>query len=175
LHDPIVETFRSNHPNDWFGTGDGFFSNVVNEASRLAGAKYDDDHHRWLVYADVDHPCGQGGGTAAGISVFPANDLRGLAGQPRRAVCPHDVPDQDPRCRWVGGMGHELGHGFGMPHPANCTDSNPSTLCPQDSIMWMGVYSYPDASLTLPERRQLSGSPFFSWHMLSDVPSCATY
>ncbi len=60
-----------------------------------------------------------------------------------------------------GGIAHELGHAFGLPHTADDTQSST-----ERSIMYRGFYHYPQCGLidnaTNPEIGQLDESPFFS-------------
>ena len=44
-----------------------------------------------------------------------------------------------------GGLAHELGHAYGLPHPTECVAS-PAT-CGDESVMWVGMYEFPDALL----------------------------
>jgi hypothetical protein len=128
---------------------------------RLTGAKMRDRKNVWLFYVDADNACGQTGGAALpSIGAFPANDLRGLAGEKGIPTCETDPPDwyARPPCRWVGGMGHELGHALGLPHPPGCEASEPS--CDSGSLMWGGVYAYPATYFSATERGALAKSTF---------------
>jgi hypothetical protein len=83
----------------------------------------------------------------SGVTCLPEDDLLGLVGK---------HPTQKNPARWVGGLGHELGHAFGLPHPAD-------TVRDADAIMWAGFYGkYPDkAYLTESDKKILLQSPFF--------------
>ena len=109
VHAPVVEVAHSSQPADWFsnhpdGTNrdDWGFNNALAEASRLLGALYNDSHFIWVVYSDG--PGDKGRGTS-GVAYLPEDDLLGLIGQ---------HPTQKNPVRWVGGLGHELGHAFGL-------------------------------------------------------------
>jgi hypothetical protein len=56
-------------------------------------------------------------------------------------------------------MGHELGHALGLPHPPECEDSDPNTICPEQALMWLGYLTYPDTFFTAPELTTLNASP----------------
>ena len=79
--------------------------------------------------------------------MLPEDDLLGLIGK---------HPTQKSIKRWVAGLGHELGHAFGLPHPKD-------TKKHHDAIMWAGFYGkYPDkAYLTEEDKSTLMKSPFF--------------
>ena len=151
LNDPVVEVVKSNRPADWFyGNPNGDdkdnwgFNNTLDEARRLLGVKHDDPNFVWVVYSDGPGNKGRGGG---GVTCLPEDDLLGLVGR---------HPTQKNKLRWIAGLGHELGHAFGLPHPRD-TDKG------ADAIMWMGIYGkYPDSTyLTDDDKRILMRSPFF--------------
>jgi len=151
LHDPVVEVIHSSRKAAWFNahpTGpdkdDWGFTNTFTEAHRLLGVRYNDPHYVWVIYSDGPGHNGRG---APGVACLPEEDLLGLIGQ---------NPRERRISRWVGGLGHELGHAFGLLHPA---DSNLNA----DAIMGMGYYDkYPDkAILTEADKHTLLHSPFF--------------
>ena len=151
LHNPVVEVIHSSQPADWFyshangGNQDDWgFNNTLAEASRLLGARYNDPHYIWVIYSDGPGNKGRGG---SGVTCLPEDDLLGLIGQ---------HPTQKEPARWVGGLGHELGHAFGLAHPTD-------TVRDADAIMWAGFYGkYPgQAYLTDQDKRILLRNPFF--------------
>ncbi|MGB9457394.1 MAG: hypothetical protein WCB12_15205 [Bryobacteraceae bacterium] len=151
LHEPVVEVAHSAQPADWFyghpngqNPDDWGFNNTLAEAARLLGAKINDPHYVWVIYSDGP---GNKGRAAPGVACLPEDDLLGLVGQ---------HPTQKKRARWVGGLGHELGHAFGLPHPVD-------TARDYDALMWAGFYeSYPEkAYLTESDKTILLQSPFF--------------
>jgi hypothetical protein len=151
LHDPMVEVAHSSQPADWFyshpngGNRDDWgYNNALAEASRLLGTRCDDPNYIWVIYSDGPGNKGRGG---SGVTCLPEDDLLGLIGK---------HPTQKDPLRWVGGLGHELGHAFGLPHP---TDTERDA----DAIMWAGFYGkYPEkAYLTDQDKRILLRSPFF--------------
>jgi hypothetical protein len=77
-------------------------------------------------------------------------------------------PDTWGRCRWVGGLGHELGHAFFLPHPPGCDDGLPE--CDETALLWVGYATYPDAHLTKADIATLTTSPFFD---TLDPPACS--
>jgi hypothetical protein len=151
LSRPVVEAARSDKPADWFyGNPNGSreddwgYNNAFDEAARLVGARKNDPYTTWVIYSDGPGSSGRAG---SGVAVLPEDDLLGLVGR---------HPTQPDPKRWVAGLGHELGHAFGLPHPED-------TARHADAIMWTGIYGkYPDATYLTPrDKLQLWRSPFF--------------
>ncbi len=183
LHDPVVEIVTTGHAADFYASttrpGEGmsnwWWGNVTEEGFALTGGGFDDPDNIWIYYNDSDTACGQTGGAGtSGVAAMPANDLRGLAGIVGVPACPDDPMwwYEYPPCRWIGGLGHELGHAFGLPHPPGC-DSGASS-CDMGALMWTGVYSYPDAYLRDDETSVLVRLPFFAMRDAVPFFACDT-
>jgi hypothetical protein len=151
LHDPVVEVARSSQVASWFSNNpngadrDNWgFNNTLAEARRLLGASIGDKKHVWVVYSDG--PGDKGRGTES-FAYLPENDLLGLIGK---------HPTQPKPARWIGGLGHELGHAFKLQHPAD-------TKKDYDALMYAGFYEkYPSpAYLTDSDKQTLHASTFF--------------
>ncbi len=151
LHEPVVEVVKSNRNADWFyGNPNGAnkdnwgFNNTLGEARELVSARHGDPQFVWIVYSDGPGNKGRGGG---GVAVLPEDDLLGLVGR---------HPTQKDKLRWIAGLGHELGHALGLPHPKD-------TKKHANALMWTGIYGrYPDrAYLTPDDKKILMRSPFF--------------
>jgi len=138
LHDPIVEVYKTSHNESWYSTNPDadwagewkFWFNEVNDAFSLTGGSFEDPDNFWIIYIDALPACPllQGGGLSH-VAAMGVNDLRGLVGLPWLPICDEFVPDYSP-CRYVGGLGHELGHAFGVPHPPGCDDGQPGACIP---------------------------------------------
>ena len=124
------------------------------------GGGFDDPDAVWVYYIDADPACGQGVGATNGVALLPANDLRGLVGKPNVPPCIGSPPDTEGVCRWIGGLGHELGHAFGLPHPPGC-DQGDCSAEDYYSLMFAGYADYPDTYFLDEDKEQLEGSPFF--------------
>ncbi|OUJ74577.1 hypothetical protein BXP70_07305 [Hymenobacter crusticola] len=168
LHSPVVETYQTTHPVSWYQTNPNgstfaqFYYNAAQDVFALTGGTYYDPNYVYAIYIDAESTCGQCGGCGGGgVLVVNSNDLRGLVGQPAIRMCPNEPePVQYPPCRWVGGLGHELGHAFGLPHPPGC-DEGQST-CDYNDLMWLGYIPYPATYLRASEQATLNQSPFFT-------------
>jgi hypothetical protein len=175
-----VEVVQTSHAASWYSqtpTGDfavWFFNNVIADAFALTGAEFNDPSNIWVFYIDAEPACGQLTGGVAGVAVLPQHDLRGLAGEENIPTCPTDPVDTAGVCRWVGGLGHELGHALGLPHPLACEDGDPSTECPSDTLMWLGYITYPDTYLLESDKTFLENSSFISpVHIRRSLPACS--
>ena len=150
LADPIVEVVHSDKPAAWFTTHPngndqaswGFY-NTLDEMKRLRDVRPMRDNSIWVVYSDGP---GNKGRAIPGFAYLPEDDLLGLVGK---------HPTQKDPVRWVAGMGHELGHTLGLPHPRDTTKHH-------DALMWAGFYGkYPDRCyLTDEDKAILAENPF---------------
>ncbi|MFC1793808.1 hypothetical protein ACFL3Q_09510 [Planctomycetota bacterium] len=146
-----MEVVKSNKPANWFydnPNGDNKdnwgYNNTLSEARRLLGTRRRDSKFVWAIYSDGPGNKGRGG---SGVTCLPEDDLLGLVGK---------HPTQKNKLRWIAGLGHELGHAFGLSHPKD-------TKKHRDAIMWTGIYGkYPDRTyLTEQDKQILIRSPFF--------------
>ena len=163
-----VETVRLSQPATYYSTTPNgsyalwFWFNVLDEAFAATGGTFLDPNNVWTFYIDSDPACGQATGATSGVALLGANDLRGLAGEPTLQPCGEPSPSYDTNiCRWVGGLGHELGHAFGLPHPPACEDNDPTTACPSDTLMYLGYITYPQTYLLEEDKAALAQTPFF--------------
>lgn len=151
LNVPVVEVVKSDKPANWFydnpnglNKDNWGYNNTLAEAKRLLGTRRNDPNFVWAVYSDGPGNKGRGGN---GVTCLPEDDLLGLVGK---------HPNQKNKLRWIAGLGHELGHAFGLSHPKD-------TKKHRDAIMWTGIYGkYPDRTyLTEQDKQILMRCPFF--------------
>ncbi|MBW4506379.1 MAG: hypothetical protein KME64_07710 [Scytonematopsis contorta HA4267-MV1] len=156
LNDPIVEVLHTEHLADWYSQNINgeykycFWNNVLADAFTLTGAGFNDSENIWIFYIDAENASGQyGGAGTSGIAVLPQHDLQGLIGK-----------STEPISRWIGGLGHELGHAFGLEHPPGCDENQmlPEASC----LMYLGYCKFPDTFLLPEDINILNQSPFFS-------------
>ena len=107
---------------------------------------------------DANPGCDQCSGCGGrGLVVISANDLKGLVGYEIDKSCPNVIRSYK-SCRYVGGMGHELGHALGLPHPPECDEEFPS--CWDHDLMMYGYTTYPNAFFNEADKISLSNSNF---------------
>ena len=166
-HAPIVEVYRTSHPASYYSTfpnsgPNDFFSSVLGDGFALSGGGFNDPNNRWIYYVDADHACGQGIGGVAGVALLAANDLRGLTGEQNIPPC-GGTPDNGGVCRWIGGLGHELGHALGLPHPPGCDQGScAGGSFAFNSLMYFGFSIYPNTYLLQDDKNHLLNTGFFT-------------
>ena len=88
-----IEVVQASQPATWYSANPAgeytlwFWNNVLADAFALTGGMFSDPNNIWAFYIDSDPGCGQAVGAAAGVSLLPANDLRGLAGEANIPPC----------------------------------------------------------------------------------------
>lgn len=141
------------------------WAKIFTDIQPCANITYASKHADWIVYAAVDHTCnapGPIGEGTAGLDILGIQDLNELVGLP---VSECGESFDYPPSRYVGGLGHEMGHSFGLPHPPGCDQGQPT--CDYDALMWAGYASYPDTYLRPDEITPLLKSPYF-WKTTAD-------
>ncbi len=141
------------------------WNKVLTDIQPCANATFSSKHADWIVYAAVDHKCNAAGPIGEGepgLTILGQTDLNGLIGAP---VTECGQSFDYPVTRWIGGLGHELGHTFGLPHPPGCDQGLPS--CDTNALMWLGYINYPNTYLRQDEITPLRKSPYF-WKTTAD-------
>ena len=158
---PHDSSYYANNPRPAIFTQ--FWDNVLGDALPLTGGRFSDPQNTWAYYIDADPICNECGGCGtSGILLVSANDLRGLAGETSAFTdpCTSNKPYPYLPPRWIGGLGHELGHAFGLPHPPGCDDGT-AVQCDTNALMWAGYANYPNTFLRADNKAVLLNSPFF--------------
>jgi len=172
LHSPIVEVYQTAHTASWYSTNPSrpnaaqniwFWENALNDGFSLTGGSFNDPNNRWVYYIDADPACGQVIGGNAGVAVLAANDFRGLTGGQNIPGCSTEQPDRSGKYRWIGGLGHELGHTFNLPHPSGCDQGNcQGGQTAYLSLMYVGYAAYTNTYFLSQDTQTLLNSGFYS-------------
>lgn len=156
--DPML-VVRSSHDEDWFR------KNPVGDDPGLYTIHNAIDEVRWatlfrsgrfiiLLDADVEGHSAEAAASALGgrFAVMPWRYARAYAGQ-----------NIQPTCEAVGVLAHELGHMFGLAHPAGCIspEGYRTMFVECDQIMMWGSIQYPRTSLSDANKSQLLANPLF--------------
>ncbi|HEX6548837.1 MAG TPA: hypothetical protein VF134_08865 [Candidatus Dormibacteraeota bacterium] len=159
LADPCPELIRTSHEERWYSAWETpsdysqwFWENAIADAAELAGARFDDPQHCWVLYVHAEPGPRQAIGGASGICLLPHHDLLGLVGE-------SGFLGERATSRWVGGLAHELGHAVGLPHPPPCERDPGHADC--QGLMYHGFRQWPDTFLLPAEVEQLRRSRFF--------------
>ena len=155
---PAPQVCRLENGASYYEGADGW-GRVMRELQHCAPVEHYSDRYVWIIYPDVAFQCeasGLGRG-AAGVTILHRADLHGLVSPEPYAPC--EWPPRQPHDGWIGGLAHELGHAFGLPHPPGCEEELDS--CDRDALMWYGYGDYPHTYLTRSDVDALRASPFF--------------
>jgi len=165
LSHPIIETVILPHPAAWYATNPNgndrkmwYWLNVTQDVFSITSARYNDPFNIWLLYVDADN-AGGAVGAFAGVAILPRHDVLGLLGE-----------SDQPLCRWVGGLGHELGHCLGLPHPTQCENGTEPGHPDCGSLMYLGYLTYPATSIIAANRQILRASQFIMSIQFSSPP-----
>ena len=165
---PVMRTVATAHPSAWYASTpngpdrvDWFIHNVAAEGFKETGGGWYSRTIVSVIYIDAEMEPGQHGGAGAdGAAVLHRLDIEGLLGRSNASIC-----------RWVGGLGHELGHALGRPHPPGCdgggADRNAGAC---QTLMYTGMYAYPKTTLAAEDRMALDQSVFFGNRISFSAP-----
>ena len=138
---------------------DGYYSHgdvwekVLRDVQSCAPVRGNTSRFSWVLYIDAYEACGEPhefGRGELGLTMMARWDLEGLANPGVYYYC-DEGPYDGSLGRWFGGLAHELGHTFGLPHPAG----DPRAL------MSNGYSEYPNTYLRDDEKDVLRRLPFF--------------
>ena len=144
LHWPVVDVVRSALPASYFAAN--AFYGVGQEVRTALGDRGGTPANVYAVYFDVVPTSATGGLT--GLATLPHNDVMGITGR----------DPAEPIRRWVGGLGHELGHAFGLPHPPGCDAAIYTNDC--WSLMYWGYSFYPSTFIAESQKSMLAASAY---------------
>jgi hypothetical protein len=144
IHDPVITVLHSTHPASYFATSS--FSRAAADVFEATGSFFNDSTAIWDIYLPVVTD-GQGG--TSSVALLGENDVLGISGEDTQGFT---------IARWIGGLGHEMGHAFGLAHPPACDAGQMIPDC--SSIMFLGYLDYPDTFLSEADKTQLDAGPF---------------
>ena len=170
----IPERCRMPEPDGFFGREN--WRKVVEGVQHCAPVEAGTSTFVWIVYADVLDECdtpgyGELGAGGGGLTIVPRQDLEGLIGKQGLMFCGPEGPYDAPLGRWTGGIAHELGHAFSLPHPPGCDEGLPT--CDTGALLQNGYESYPNTYLRFDDKETLLRSAFIDGSPLgaSTVPA----
>ena len=145
LNPVVIDTLTGLHNSSWFNRNNGDslynntdafgFYNTKYELKQLLGSKFDTVHNVYFAFVPASFPDET---VPRGVAAEGLENLEGLASS---------YPNS-----WRGGVGHALGHAFGLTEVA---------VANKDGIMSEGFLKYPACVLKPWEKDSLNASPFF--------------
>ena len=166
IYSVIPEQCRLPQGEDYYSHGD-VWSKVLTDVQSCAPVQHGSSEFVWTLYVDVSelehcdepHELGRGGD---GLTMLPREDLDLLLASGTNVYC--DIGEHYRTSEsTIGGLAHELGHTFGLPHPPGCDEELPS--CDNAALMASGYDSYPDTYLRDDDKAVLRQSPFFKRYL----------
>ena len=182
LYDATPEWCQMSEPADFYAVGHAW-NKVLAAVQHCAPVTSGLSDFVWVIYPEVVEDCdeyhrlgedghelGRGG---LGLTMVP--DLEGLTNPGEYYFC-GEGPYLGSLGRWIGGLGHELAHGFGLPHPPGCVPWDPAKCDEQEawSLMHDGYTVYPVTHLLPSDKEALIRSPFFDGKPTFDRDSIDT-
>ena len=178
LYDATPEWCQMSEPADFYAVGHAWnkvFAGVQHCAPVTSGLS----DFVWVIYPEVVEDCdeyhrlgedghelGRGG---LGLTMVP--DLEEMTNPGPYYFC-GEGPYDGSLGRWIGGLGHELGHAFGLPHPPGCDEGLPT--CDHVALISSGYAVYPETYLRADNKEVLIRSPFFDGESTLDRDSLDT-
>ena len=154
---------QMSQPTDYYGTGNAWakVEAAVQHCAPVAGAASD---FVWVIYPDVEELCGEPhelGAGGPGLTILGRSDLEGVTNPGPYYYC-DEGPYDGTLGRWIGGLGHEMGHALGLPHPPGCDPWDSATCDDLEalSLMHDGYTPYPDTYLLPDDKEILIRLPF---------------
>ena len=157
LYDATPEQCQLSGNHDDYDSGD-VWAKILEGVQHCAAVGHGSAEFVWVLYVAVKEECGEEhelGRGGSGVTMLQAAEGDFDLG-------PYYYCDEGPYERTsggvIGGLGHELGHALGLPHPPGCDDGLPT--CDYDALMHLGFVTYPNTYLRPDEKQILWRSPF---------------
>ena len=157
LYDATPEQCQLSGNHDDYDSGD-VWAKILEGVQHCAAVGHGSAEFVWVLYVAVKEECGEEhelGRGGSGVTMLQAAEGDFDLG-------PYYYCDEGPYERTsggvIGGLGHELGHALGLPHPPGCDEGLPT--CDYDALMHDGYTTYPNTYLRPDDKQVLWRSPF---------------
>ena len=162
IYETTPEVCRMSEPEAYYESGNAW-DRVVEGVQPCAPVQHGHPDFVWVIYPDVEEACDEPhelGAGGWGLTILP--DIEGMTNPGKDFYRCGEQSYFDPIGRWIGGLGHELGHALGLPHPPGCDPWDPMTCDDMEalSLMHDGYAPYPDTYLLPDDKEILIRSPF---------------
>ena len=162
IYETTPEVCRMSEPEAYYESGNAW-ARVVEGVQPCAPVQHGHPDFVWVIYPDVEEACDEPhelGAGGLGLTILP--DIEGITNPGKDFYRCGEQSYFDPIGRWIGGLGHELGHALGLPHPPGCDPWDPATCDDLEalSLMHDGYAPYPDTYLLPDDKEILIRSPF---------------
>ena len=156
IYEATPEVCRMSEPEAYYESGNAW-ARVVAGVQPCAPVQHGHPDFVWVIYPDVEEACDEPhelGAGGWGLTILP--DIEGITNPGKDFYRCGERSYFDPIGRWIGGLGHELGHALGLPHPPGCDPWDPATCDELEalSLMHDGYTPYPDTYL-LPDDKEI--------------------
>ena len=159
LYQATPEFCQMGEPADYYATGNAW-NKVEAGVQHCAPVQHEHPDFVFIIYPDVQESCNEPhelGAGGPGLTILHRGDLEGVTNPGPYFYC-DEGPYDGTLGRWIGGLGHELGHAFGLPHPPGCDEGLPT--CDHDALIASGYSAYPETYLRADNKDVLTRSPF---------------
>ena len=117
IYEATPEVCRMSEPEAYYESGNAW-ARVVEGVQPCAPVEHGHPDFVWVIYPDVEEACDEPhelGAGRWGLTILP--DIEGITNPGKEFYRCGERSYFDPIGRWIGGLGHELGHALGLPHP----------------------------------------------------------
>ena len=135
IYETTPEVCRMSEPESYYESGNAW-DRVVEDVQPCAPVQHGHPDFVWVIYPDVEEACDEPhelGAGGWGLTILP--DIEGMTNPGKDFYRCGEQSYFDPIGRWIGGLGHELGHALGLPHPPGCDPWGPDDMRRHGSLV----------------------------------------